>query len=170
MRGIHRSPVNSPHKGQWRVTLMFSLICAWINGWVNNGEAGNMRRHRAHYDVIVMETTSTKPYLWMQVGVVRSTNACQLRSIITLSFNLNSQYRWQQLVPKLWRLFVLRYGIVCGRQITCLHKNSNQTSNCIPSSKVRTTRILLQINEGMVMYIIHENRALYVKSNRFGCW
>ena len=28
----------------------FSLICAWINGWVNNGEAGDLRRHRAQYD------------------------------------------------------------------------------------------------------------------------
>ena len=33
--GIHRSPVNSPHKGQWRGALIFSLICVWINGWVN---------------------------------------------------------------------------------------------------------------------------------------
>ena len=48
------SPVNSPHKGQWRRALMFSLICAWIDGWVNNGEAGDLRRHHAHYDVIVM--------------------------------------------------------------------------------------------------------------------
>ena len=39
---------------QWRGALMFSLICAWINGWVNNREAGDLRRHRAHYDVIVM--------------------------------------------------------------------------------------------------------------------
>ena len=31
--GIHRSPVNSPHKGQWRGALMFSLICAWLNEW-----------------------------------------------------------------------------------------------------------------------------------------
>ena len=51
---IHRWPVNSPHKGQWRGALMFSLICAWINGWVNHHEAGDLRRHRAHYDVIVM--------------------------------------------------------------------------------------------------------------------
>ena len=51
---IHRLPVNSPHKGQWRGTLMFSLICAWINGWVNNREAGYIRRHPAHYDVTVM--------------------------------------------------------------------------------------------------------------------
>ena len=52
--GIHRSQVNSPHKGQWRGALMFSLICAWISGWVNNREAGDLRRHRAHCDVILM--------------------------------------------------------------------------------------------------------------------
>ena len=40
--------------GQWRAALMFSLICTRINGWVNNGEAGDLRRHRPHYDVIVM--------------------------------------------------------------------------------------------------------------------
>ena len=54
VRGIHWSPVNSPHKGQWRGTLMFSLICTWTNGWVNNREAGDLRRHRTHYDVTVM--------------------------------------------------------------------------------------------------------------------
>ena len=47
-------PVNSPHKGQWRGALMFSLICARINDWVNNSEAGDLRRHRGHYDVSVM--------------------------------------------------------------------------------------------------------------------
>ena len=56
VRGIHRWPVNSPHKGQWRGAYMFSLICAWINGWVNksNREASDLRRHRANYDAIVM--------------------------------------------------------------------------------------------------------------------
>ena len=48
-------PVNSPHKGQWRGALMLSLICAWINDWVNNHEAGYLRRHRGHYDVNVMK-------------------------------------------------------------------------------------------------------------------
>ena len=42
------------HKSQWRGALMLSLICAWINGWVNNHEAGDLRRHHAHYDVTVM--------------------------------------------------------------------------------------------------------------------
>ena len=50
-RGIHRSPVKSPHKGQY---LGASLICAWMNGWVNNREAADLRCHRAHYDVTVM--------------------------------------------------------------------------------------------------------------------
>ena len=45
---------NSPHKGQWRGALMLSLICAWINSWVNNREVGVLRRHRAHYGVTVM--------------------------------------------------------------------------------------------------------------------
>ena len=63
VRGIHRSPVNSPYKGQWRGALIFSMICAWINGWVNNREAGDLRRHRAHYDDIVMWC-----FLWCQPG------------------------------------------------------------------------------------------------------
>ena len=54
VRGVHRSPVNSPHKGQWRDAFMFSLIYARLNGWVNTGEAGDLRRYRAHDDVTVM--------------------------------------------------------------------------------------------------------------------
>ena len=67
-RGIHRSPVDSPHKGQWRGALMFSLICTctWINGWVNNGEAGDLRSHRAHYDGIVM-IRHRQPVIWKRL-------------------------------------------------------------------------------------------------------
>ena len=57
VRGIHRWPVNSPHKCQWRGALIFSLNCAWINGWVNKGEAGDFIRYRAHYDVTLMKHT-----------------------------------------------------------------------------------------------------------------
>ena len=48
------SPVNSPHKGQWRGAVIFSLICVWINGWVNNHKDCDLRRHRAHYDATLM--------------------------------------------------------------------------------------------------------------------
>ena len=80
VRGIHRSPVNSPHKGQWRGALMFTLICARTNGWVNNREAGDLRRYRAHYDVIVManelrvEFQRTLPY----TGKARSSESPEI--------------------------------------------------------------------------------------------
>ena len=32
----------------------FFLISDWINDWVNNHEAGDLRHHRAHYDVTVI--------------------------------------------------------------------------------------------------------------------
>ena len=54
VRGIHPYPVDSSHKIQWCRAFMFSLICAWTNGWVNNRDAGDSRRHRAHYDVTEM--------------------------------------------------------------------------------------------------------------------
>ena len=63
VRGIHRWPVNSPHKGQWRGAFMFSLICVWINNWINNIEAGDLRRHHAHYDVIVMPTRRKSKFI-----------------------------------------------------------------------------------------------------------
>ena len=50
--GIQRSLVNSSHKGQWRGALVFPLICTWTNGWVNNRDTGDLRRHWAHFDVM----------------------------------------------------------------------------------------------------------------------
>ena len=62
-------PVNSPHKGQWRGAMMFSLIYPWINDWVSNREAGALRRHRGHYDVIVMHWLYSL-WLFFPVSVV----------------------------------------------------------------------------------------------------
>ena len=84
VRGIHRPPVNSPHKDQWRGALMFSLICVWINGWVNNREAGDSRRYRVHYDVIVMPFIS-RVYSW---------KVSSLKQILTyiVEFSLDFNY------------------------------------------------------------------------------
>ena len=43
----------------------FSLICVWINGWVNNRKAGDLRRHRAHYDVSVMRRILPRLFCWI---------------------------------------------------------------------------------------------------------
>ena len=64
VRGIYRSSLNYPHKGQWSGALIFSLNCARINGWVNNGEAGDLRRNRAHHDVTVMLQWRRMWYNW----------------------------------------------------------------------------------------------------------
>ena len=60
---------NPRHKGQWRGALMFSLICAWINGWVNNRGAGELSRHRAHYDVIVIRGTAVISERYFNTGI-----------------------------------------------------------------------------------------------------
>ena len=58
-------------KGQWRGALIFALICVWIKGWINNREAGDLRRHCSHYDVIVMwfEFRGLMS-LWLQLRIV----------------------------------------------------------------------------------------------------
>ena len=61
------SPVTGefPRKGQWSGALMFSLICAWINDWVNNRDAGDLIRHRVHYDVTVMKADGARITTWL---------------------------------------------------------------------------------------------------------
>ena len=58
----------SLHKGQWRGALMFSLICAWTNGWTSKWGAGDFRRHRAHDDLTVMDMSST--HYWEDLNLV----------------------------------------------------------------------------------------------------
>ena len=103
---------NSPVIGEfpsqrpmWRGTLMFSLICAWINGWVNHHEAGDLRRHRAHYGVIVMDClvswfgyqSITKPGnktvapSWPDLYHIFQTNECFQKEQIT------SKTKWKSI-------------------------------------------------------------------------
>ena len=110
--GIHLSSVNSPHKGQWRGALMFSLICVLINDWVNNREAGDLRRCRAHYDVSVMSmlnpNTHSSVCRWCPLEHIsmdvwskhlRSTkwiSKCPLQNVyllyISMNLNKNNKY------------------------------------------------------------------------------
>ena len=90
VRGIHRSPVNSPHKGQWRGALVCSLICAWINGWVNNREAADLRRHRTHYNVTAMRCCWL-PLLLQLVTCCWCYLLLLLLCFIPMSYRVNSQ-------------------------------------------------------------------------------
>ena len=117
MLGFHRSPVNSPHKGRWRGALMFPLICVWINGWVNNRGADDLRRHRAHHDVNVMSSVvqSVLAYCGHWPGV-------QNKQIVFGATEANVEYWnvlanmgqlrliYSQQVYKLW-LYFLTYAL-----------------------------------------------------------
>ena len=48
---------------------MFSLIFAWINGWVNNREAGDLKRYRAYYDITVMFVKGTLLLTWINLDL-----------------------------------------------------------------------------------------------------
>ena len=58
------------HKGQWNEALMLSLICDWINSWVNNREAGDFRRNRTHYDVTVINEAEINEALGLTFALV----------------------------------------------------------------------------------------------------
>ena len=104
--GIHRSPVNTPHKCQWRGALMFSLICAWINAWVNNREAGDLRRHRAHYDVIVM--------------IIDFTIACGWAPIFYETNQYAIKFSWKNKLPlKLISLLVINNRLIIHYIFEC---------------------------------------------------
>ena len=59
--GIHRSLVDSPHKGHRREALLF-YICTWTNDWANNRDANDLRRHRTHDDVTVIVRVASHRY------------------------------------------------------------------------------------------------------------
>ena len=112
---------------------MFSLICAWINGWVNNGEADDLRRHRAHYDVTVMRQRHCHPNMVAIVhsfGVVgcRSmprrqwTHCDDLLSIILSSTCMILYTVWLNLEAYIsqWRLMSIMASQIAGKSIVCL--------------------------------------------------
>ena len=97
VRGIHRSPVNSLHKGKWRGALMmFSLICAWTSGSVNNRYTGDFRRHRAHYDVTVILYNYKWRYLVMGwESWISEWGICAIRLWHELCSRDSNKMKWQ---------------------------------------------------------------------------
>ena len=53
---VGNSPVTDELPAQGPVTRSFDVffdLRLYLNGWVNNREAGDLRRHCFHYDIIV---------------------------------------------------------------------------------------------------------------------
>ena len=139
MRGIHRSTGKFLHKCQWRGALVFSLICAWTNGWVNNRGAGDLRRHCAHYDVTLMNNFHClNPNIfmkhWTRIVVILTT--CSSLATQKLSFGTTSNEN----VLKITTFPFL--GMKCMQKYWLPVQNGSYLSrdhNVTPMKKVLTT-------------------------------
>ena len=65
-------------KGQWRGALVFSLTCT--NVWANNRDAGDLRRHRAHYGVAVMLSDVIPGLSVLQILLMTRRHNCRITS------------------------------------------------------------------------------------------
>ena len=123
--GIHRVTVNSPHKGQWSRALIFSLVYAWTNAWVNNRGAGDLRRHRVHYNVTAMSSPQIFTVLgwwwwwwWWMVcgggGGGGGGGGSQCKFIVRRAGLLWSQqdFEWRWSVPLFKCLTVLEFSFI----------------------------------------------------------
>ena len=124
--------MNSPHKGQWRGALMFSLIGAWINGWVNNGEAGDLRRHRTHCDITVIVHGKEHGSLWLKDKFlwVEENNAFSLMYDFVCLITLNDSCNLEN---------VLRY------KISFYGVNSSRPSGAYMRHKTRPFLVQLMV-------------------------
>ena len=149
--------MNSPHKGQWRGALMFSLICIWINGWSNNREAGDLRRYRGHYDVIVMRLPHSVPTLiFFNMGI----QLCKLISWIVLFFGRVGDLGWREIqtndrnnrvvLPKEWVSQIFVQFIILQR--ICAPLGLNELQFGITSSSEKTTGQFLCTISGRYMW------------------
>ena len=96
--------------------LMFSLICVWINSSVNNRKAGDLRRHRAHYDVIVM-------------------NCSQVNAIWPLWWSLVQVMAWcrqatSQYLNQCLRISLSPYGVTMPQWVTPANTHTNKPKLC----------------------------------------
>ena len=94
--GIYWSPVNSPHKGEWRGVLMFSLICAWTNGCAN---AGDLRRHHAHSDVTVINQSLISMGRWVNMYVPGCYFSIRVYVLLTDNIKMTPNGKISVLVP-----------------------------------------------------------------------
>ena len=111
---------------------MFTLICARINGWLNNREAGDLTRHRAHYNVIVM--INVLHGTW-RFGVNHAIHRPMSRKL----FSVSTSSSW------IWDTLLLELALQLPRKHDNWLSKSLQ-NNKIPNSTVTTHVEMYRIN------------------------
>ena len=132
---------------------MFSLICARINGWVNTREAGDLRRNRAHYDVIVRG-------FWVSIHLIatwlRKINAMDVLSCWILLW-ICCKCANRQLYPYRW--IAIPVGVDCSVFL-------NNLTQCSRRYKKAYQVIKRQLSTSIIdsIHLIHR-KVLYFHSN-----
>ena len=111
------------HKGQWRGALMFPLICVWINGWVNNREAGDLRRYHIHYDVSVMSENLIEQFPCVCVALFTVTS-------LTYTLSPKLKYVLKDKIPHSISLSTFPLLIIPKHS----ENNGTYTGNCLRAS------------------------------------
>ena len=106
---FHRDDWWIPHKGQRHRALMISLICAWTNGSVNNRDAGDLRRHGAHYDVTVMLS------IFLRVASLTRFPKCQSSNHEEYGLMYHNVATAKHIEPE-WRMYALAPNNACMPQ------------------------------------------------------
>ena len=75
------------------------FICAWVDGWVNNREAGDLRCYRAHYDVTVIINLHVTVHCWL-MGKGKAWDLSQPPT------NPTDQVPWEYILYGIWFLCV----------------------------------------------------------------
>ena len=132
MRGIHRSPVDCHHKGQWRGALMFSLICSWTNGWANNRDAGDLRRHHAYYDVTLNTSSTHLSPWWMPslfgYGFVQSYKTWQSKTFADVKANTDQLINFGDIYINTIRLIAEKFPLWRMLENTLVYNNNRPVS------------------------------------------
>ena len=124
--------VNSPHKSQWRGALLFSLICVWINGWVNNREAGDLRRYRAHCD---LHRNGLPSLSW--------SGSCPLQSFLEyVTINFFSPCAFFPGKSKLWLIFFAESYYLKAITMMVCHDTSSVWPSMMTSSNGNFSALL----------------------------
>ena len=115
---IHRSTLNSPHKRQSRGALIFSLLCAWIDNWVNNREIGDFGPDRALYAVIVMITYFSFTQFCTKHGSVIAALCAKFQNDWTTDTNVMDERDFVRFELTHWDKN--KWKLFCRRQFKCI--------------------------------------------------
>ena len=143
---------------------MFSLICVWITVWVNNREAGDLRRHRGHHDVIVMVWFGSVFFCLFLLCSYGLMYLCALSTNTPQDSFTNTAERWISNRNK------MRQSANHGHQFcTDIHKRKKTIMSGQPSMSTALHLALAQIIHGLITthVIIMTSLARYSRSACF---